>query len=63
MAEYTYVGVTPSSPLISKDLPPSSDRSEEFKGGLDSSGKPHLVEVYVVNCLHLDNNKFEYLKF
>ena len=44
-------------------LPPSLDRSEEFKGGLDSSRKPHLVEVHVVNCLHLDNNKFEYLKF
>ena len=62
MAEYTYVGVTPSSPLISKDLPPSSDRSEVFKGGLGLSGKPHLVEENVVTCLHLDNNKFDFLK-
>ena len=62
MAEYMYVVVTPSSPLISKDLPPSSDRSEVFKGGLGSSGKPHLVEENVVTCLHLDNNKFDFLK-
>ena len=62
MAEYTYVGMTPSSPLISKDLPPSSDRSEVFKGGLGLSGKPHLVEENVVTCLHLDNNKFDFLK-
>ena len=61
MAEYMYVVVTPSSPLISKDLPPSSDRSEVLKIGLGLSGKLHWILIFVVTCLHL-HYKIESLK-